>query len=212
MELFPSTLIISSNKNDLILKIEEICSSLKCDFGLNNPDLIVIDNNSGWSIETIRSLKKFISQEPFNHQSKIIVIFEADKLNQEAQNALLKTLEEPGDNNYIILATSKPSSLLSTIISRCHTLKISSQTKTNPQKIISPINNISKDLLISENLSKNKDEVLSLLESQLEIYQKLLLKNPSLETQRNIEKLIKSIRMIQANVDPKSALDYFFLA
>lgn len=55
---------------------------------------------------------------------KIGMIFEADRMNDEAQNALLKTLEEPPPETTLILSTGNPSSLLPTTISRCQLIPL----------------------------------------------------------------------------------------
>ena len=57
-------------------------------------------------------------------ERKVGVIYEADRMNSEAQNALLKTLEEPPKESLIILVTAKPKALLPTTISRCHLLTL----------------------------------------------------------------------------------------
>lgn len=53
----------------------------------------------------------------------MFIIDEADKMNKEAANALLKTLEEPPANVYIVLVTSRPDALLQTIRSRCQMIR-----------------------------------------------------------------------------------------
>ena len=55
---------------------------------------------------------------------KIGIIFEADRMNDEAQNALLKTLEEPPPETTLILATGNPAALLPTTISRCQQIPL----------------------------------------------------------------------------------------
>ena len=122
MSLFPSSLIISSSPN----KSHEKVISLLSEFGhqlLNNPDLLTLDD---YSIASVRQIKIFLSKKAYNHSEKFIYIPEADKLNPESQNALLKILEEPGKNNYILLSSSNPQKLLSTILSRCQKIKLSS--------------------------------------------------------------------------------------
>ena len=211
MDLFPSILIVSRDSNLIQQKIEDLSAQLNHIFNQNNPDIFVIDQNSGWGIDEVRKIKNFLSQKPFNHSNKLVYIFEAHNLNDQAQNTLLKTLEEPGLNNYLILTTNKPSSLLTTIISRCHTIKISGTQEKSKTALLKATKNLSKDLLTAETLAKNKEEVLPLLEEQLKLYQGELIKNPTKDTSKLIEKLIKSIHMIHSNVDPKSAIDYFFL-
>lgn len=211
--IFPSTLIIHNSPKESVSKITEISKDLGHVSITNDPDIIFINRESGWTIENIRSLKNFLSKKPFNHDSKIIIIEDADNLNTESQNALLKTLEEPGEGNFIILTTQKPAKLLPTIISRCNVLKIRGlKTSDQTVSLISPTGNIATDLITSEELVRDKESTLNYLQNQLELYQQLLIKKPSLQNKRIIEKLIKSMDMINSNVDAKAALDYFFLS
>lgn len=212
MKLFPSTLIIAKDKDTVDLKIGQICSDLNHKFNQNNPDILLINQDSGWGIDQIRKISNFLSQKPFSHQSKIIIVSEAQNLNPEAQNALLKVLEEPGQDNYIILATNKIKSILPTIISRCQTIKIAGMRHASTSSQIIITGDLIKDLTLSEKLGKNKEEILPLLENQLYFYQQELIKNPDQKTRLLIEKIIKAIQMINANVDPKNALDFIFLS
>jgi len=213
INLFPSTLIISSDKEIIDLKIDQICEYLHQKINPNNPDIFIINQDTGWTIELIRQIRNFLSIKPFNHQNKIILIYDAHNLNIESQNALLKTLEEPGENNYLIITTSKPSKLIPTIISRCHRIKLKNSNFSN--KTTKPLiitGDLKKDLFQSESISKDKTQVLPFLEEQLQIYQQLLITNPSQINSQIIAKIIKAIQMINANVDPRNALDYIFLA
>lgn len=211
MNLFPSTLIITKNKETVYLKIGQICSDLNHKFDQNNPDILLINQDSGWGIDQIRKISNFLSQKPFSHQSKIIIVWDAQNLNSEAQNALLKVLEEPGQDNYIILTTNKIKSILPTIISRCQTIKISEKSDIKNKKEIIITGDLFKDLALSEKLGKNKEDILPLLENQLYFYQQELIKNPDQKNKYLLEKIIKAIQMINANVDPRNALDFVFL-
>lgn len=214
MNLFPSTLIIGKSKDSINQKIDQICATLDHQFNQNNPDILLIDENSGWGIDQVRQINTFLSQKPFSHQNKVIIILEAQNLNNESQNALLKNLEEPGENNYIILSTNKTKSILQTIISRCQTVKLAGARRDSHKnkKQIEITGNLTKDLTLSEKLGKNKEEILPMLENELYLYQQELIQKPNLKTKETIEKIIKAIQMINANVDPKSALDYIFLS
>lgn len=207
MSLFPSTLIIASSPQISSEKALEYLSNLK-HLPDNNPDLFIVRD---YNIATVRLLKNFLSQKPFNHFSKVVYIPEADNLNPESQNALLKNLEEPGKNNYFILTTSKTQRLLPTILSRCHKIKIASVKIQNENKAWPLSGNPKKDLNFAATMVNDKNEIKNLLLSQLEIYQQMLVASPSKENARIIKKLITAIKFIDANVDPKSALDYFFL-
>ena len=74
-------------------------------------------------IEYIRDLKRKISLRPYEAQKRVFIINDAQNLNAEASGALLKVLEEPPQDNLIILVTSKQGLLFETIISRCRIVK-----------------------------------------------------------------------------------------
>jgi len=91
-----------------------------------HPNLKVVNNEAeegaskNISIESIRNLKHFF--ELSSHTiggNKIILINNTESLTLNAANALLKILEEPPENSYLILTTDNISSLLPTIVSRC---------------------------------------------------------------------------------------------
>ncbi|MDX5707489.1 DNA polymerase III subunit delta' C-terminal domain-containing protein [Clostridioides difficile] len=91
----------------------------------NSPDYVLIkpDGNS-IKIAQIRKLKSDIVIRP-HKDYKIYIINNAEKMTVEAQNALLKTLEEPPNYAIIILVTNNKESLLETIKSRCDIIKFS---------------------------------------------------------------------------------------
>ena len=80
---------------------------------------IVIPKANAIKINSIRDIKKFLSLNYDETGFRFIIISDAHLMNDEAQNALLKSLEEPPDNVVFILSTSMISKLRPTIISRC---------------------------------------------------------------------------------------------
>ena len=90
-----------------------------------NPDLIYIRHSKEniISVDDIReSLVQDIQIKPYNGLYKVYIIDEAEKLTVQAQNALLKTIEEPPEYAVIMLLTSNVDALLPTIQSRCVTI------------------------------------------------------------------------------------------
>lgn len=73
-------------------------------------------------IETIRELGRRAWSSPILSPWKVFVVNDASSMTVEAQNAILKMLEEPPANTLFILVASNKASLLTTIISRCHTV------------------------------------------------------------------------------------------
>ena len=126
----------------ILLKIENL---------ENSPDYIEI-NPSGSSIKIsqIRELQSDIIIKPHKNY-KIYVINEAEKMTVEAQNALLKTLEEPPEYAIIILITENKETLLDTIKSRCEILKFT------PLSII----DIQRYLIDKHNMDENKAKYIS---------------------------------------------------
>lgn len=90
----------------------------------SHPDLTMIEPEKGViTIDSIRNLKRELSRKSFSGGYKVCLIDDADKMNLQAENALLKTLEEPTPDTVIILITGKPYRLLPTVLSRCQHLK-----------------------------------------------------------------------------------------
>lgn len=98
------------------------CRSCKQAESLNQPDIIRITHEkpNTISVEDIREqLNGDIQIRPYSSPYKVYIIDEADKLSVQAQNALLKTIEEPPSYAVIFLLTENAGTLLSTIRSRC---------------------------------------------------------------------------------------------
>ena len=88
---------------------------------INNPDYIFIepDEKGSIKIQQIRDIQKQIAEKPIISDKKVCIINDADLMTIEAQNCLLKTLEEPPEYMTIILIGSVESNFLPTIKSRC---------------------------------------------------------------------------------------------
>ncbi len=80
------------------------------------------------TIDQTRELTREIQLKPTEAQFKVAVIVGADRLNAQAANAFLKTLEEPPPKSILILLTTEPSRILETILSRCLRLNFSAET------------------------------------------------------------------------------------
>ena len=75
-------------------------------------------------VDEIRMVNELVGQQTYTGGRRIIMIFEAERMTQQAQNALLKTLEEPQEGAVFLLTTSAPALLLPTILSRVRQLKL----------------------------------------------------------------------------------------
>jgi DNA polymerase III delta prime subunit len=107
------------------------------------PDFIEIEPNEKGSIPignekepgTIRWLIKRLQQQPVTGKYTVI-INNIETISEAGQNALLKTIEEPGQNSYIILTATARALILPTILSRCTEIKLQPLTTEHIMKII----------------------------------------------------------------------------
>src|SRR5512141_465165 len=83
----------------------------------------IVPYNRYLLVRAVRDLEREANFRPFEAPARIFIVDDADKMNEAASNALLKTLEEPPTTSYIFLITSRPDSLLPTILSRCQTIR-----------------------------------------------------------------------------------------
>lgn len=106
----------------------ESCSSCLRINSRNHPDVLFInsDNQEAIKIEQTRELKHYFTLSPYEANYKVAVIEQAGRLTIEAQNSLLKILEEPSKNSIIILIAKAKQNLLPTIVSRCQILNFNS--------------------------------------------------------------------------------------
>ena len=92
----------------------------------NNPDFNIIKPDGKIKIEQIRKMLEKVYEKPIISDKKVYIIDDAETMTIEAQNCLLKTLEEPPEYIVIILITSNESNLINTIKSRCLKLTFNS--------------------------------------------------------------------------------------
>ena len=88
----------------------------------SHPDMLLLEpeeEGKAIRVDAVRQLVDFIGQTAQQGGNKVIVLHPAEAMNQNAANALLKSLEEPTRDTYLLLVSDQPSRLLATIRSRC---------------------------------------------------------------------------------------------
>lgn len=131
------------------------CKSCTCFNGKNHPDYYII-NEEGESIkiDTIRNITEKAFEKPILSDKKVYIINDFEKMTKEAQNCLLKTLEEPPDFVVIILISSNENIILNTIKSRCMTIKFHN---IDDKELLEYAKNVLGYENVSENLLKSFD-------------------------------------------------------
>lgn len=111
------------------------CKSCACFLGGNHPDYFVVNENGETiKIEQIREITSKVIEAPIISNRKVYIINDCDKMTVEAQNCLLKTLEEPPEFAVMILISANENAILNTIKSRCMTIKFGPISKEELKK------------------------------------------------------------------------------
>ena len=160
------------------------CHSCKQALTANQPDIIRVihEKPNTISVDDIRvQINNDVAIKPYSSHYKVYILNEAEKMTPQAQNALLKTLEEPPEYAVILLLTANVNSLLPTILSRCVVLNMKPVSDTQVKKYLMEQLQIpdykaevcvafargnvgkAKSLATSEDFENVKNEALSLL-------------------------------------------------
>lgn len=146
----------------------DTCKSCIMFDSYNHPDFMVINKEeSALKIEEIREVIKKVIEKPIISKNKVYIINAADKMTREAQNCLLKTLEEPPEYMTMILIVSNENALLTTIKSRCTKITFNKLNNDEIKRYIRekteiPENEINEQLIsIFDGSVKKANKVLS---------------------------------------------------
>jgi DNA polymerase III gamma/tau subunit len=134
---------------------------------------------------------------PYSESVQVALIFNADKLTEEAQNSFLKTLEESSNNTAYILTTSNEKNLLPTIISRSLKVytkdrSVQNNSKEIPDTLTKNLIDAFKDI---EKIAKDKDSTDNFL-NEVELYYQALLKQ-NLKDKEQLKQIYDNIQCIE---------------
>lgn len=227
MSRMQSLLLVSEDKK----KREGYLKNLYKEFKINNFDIYTVESEKSIGIEEIRIFQKKIFLKPIKSLNKTVVVNNAQTLTIEAQNALLKVLEEPPANTVIILNTNNENALLPTILSRCKIIKLKVDLKTLEEKEKKEVlylldllflNEVGAKLKLAQDISKTKEETIFQLEKMVLVLREKLLERTSEkdESKPSIAQLFycfialnKTYVIIKTtNVNPRLALENLFLS
>jgi DNA polymerase III subunit delta' len=224
--------------NDLKLIIKKInCTSesytdncSKCNLckliDLNNLPSFLTIRPDGMNIkrQQVEEIESKFSTKPVYSKFNIYSILEADKMNESAENTILKFLEEPEDNIIGFLITTNKEKILPTIKSRCEYCLINYEdTNLVDQELNGFINNYLDKIVNTSDYLINKTFFLTKYSTREDIEkvfnQMLLLKTKELENNLSNKKIIikqleiieKCLKQIKYNVNLELILDYFVL-
>lgn len=175
----------------------------------------IIEEGTTIGIDAVRPIAPLLSIRPVAGKRRAVIIRRAHTMTVEAQNALLKTLEEPPQEAIIILETDHPETLLPTILSRCHTIRLN-QTATRNDPLLPCLetverlrsSSIGRRLQLVDSVSKTRDDALSFVDCAIAA---LHPDRENGETARLLRRLLTARARILGNVNPRLSLDAAFL-
>lgn len=191
------------------------------------PDIHILkleEDQTSIGIDAVRELTHALSRKPHQRKKKLALILEAQFLTEEAQNALLKTLEEPPGETQILLSVKSTRSLLPTIISRCELIPLRGEDQKHP--VPEEIKKEFLDLLQKsagarlewgeekkEEISSRK-EAEKLLAAWILILRSFLFKEKTaLRTKKHLKLGLKYLNLLQkTNVSPRLIIENFLLS
>jgi DNA polymerase III delta prime subunit len=184
-----------------------------------SPDIHVLnpEKENSIGIEEVKELQKAMKYKPFQEEKQVGIILQAEKLTTQAQNALLKTLEETTETSLYILCVNNERNLLPTIKSRGIVIYSFSQIeKTTVEEDLENFLDLDplEQFNTIEKYSKDKDSSLAFINSLEERFRKRLeldIKNGNIDSsQRNLSLLKtvqKSREKISANCNRRLTLE-----
>ena len=178
---------------------------------------------AGISIDQIKEIKKHLSLSPYNSFYKFAIINNAEAMNIEAANALLKTLEEPIGNTVLILITFMPDLLPKTILSRLQEIRFKSVSLNKTAKnyineehiniLNKPLNDIFKYIeKITKSEDKDINEIFAVLNSWLFWFREKLITEQDFSLLNKIKEINKIKNLISnTNINIRLALENLIL-
>jgi len=217
-----SFLISSKDINKALEFSKKICKENNID----NFDITILEPEKATGIGDVRILQEKILFKPLMGKQKAVVLNASKGISQEAQNALLKVLEEPPANTFIFLVVLNKDVVLPTIISRCKIIDLNNQvilskeeTREFEEKFSELLkSSLSKKLKLAESLAKDRDSALEwlgkiILGARAKMINLETDRNGSLNYQKKITVLQKRyIELKNSNANLRLGLEELFLS
>ena len=181
--------------------------------------LLPIEHSIG--IANVRDFQSQLLLSPYNSPKKLGIIEEAHTMTIEAQNALLKTLEEPPNRTVLFLECPVADALLPTILSRCTVVNLGiATTKDSADALAQCLNTlehiarepIGKRIALVDEIAKTREEAKHWVELAIMATRQNMLAHPTDNHHRLVRSLLAAQSQLSANVTPKLVLDNVFLS
>lgn len=210
-----SQLIIHPEIDQQVQSIDSILGNLSMPH--NHPDLLWVepqDAESSLGVKDAKKVREHFHLKPYSAKGRVVVIWQSDRLTLDAQNSLLKTLEEAPTEALLILTAKSEQELLPTVISRCQIINVLSLGRLTNKDKLQKWSNTLDELMASTTTQKfqiiekteDKDEMFEAL--IVYVHEKLRADSKWLEFSKL---LIKAKEYKEANGNIRAILEYLML-
>jgi len=180
----------------------------------SHPDVLWYGKDEPLGIAGVRHAIGDIQKKPFQEEEKYAVFLHTDSLKHEAQNALLKTLEEPPAHTHIILVAQQEFSLLPTIRSRCLIVHPNTDDGAGETEVKSRVD-ISLPTTLAESIQraevlKDRAEAVAFCTTLLHKEKTELEKTPHPNRVWRVQKLAAVLRDLKRNINVRLAMENLF--
>lgn len=187
------------------------------EWGIGTFDSVTL---SGSGISDVRQFQNRLLLKPFQSPFTVGIVRNGEALTLPAQQALLKTLEEPPPHARIILETGMADSLLPTIVSRCFVIRTTSAASEYTKEDVLTCSQTIKKLThtspgqkmtIIDGITTTKEETTNWIDLAIAASREDMLRG-NYEAAKLVKKLLRAHEQLSVNVNPKLVLDNVFLS
>lgn len=170
----------------------------------NHPDVLYFKAGEKLGIAEARKIKEHFLLKPYSEKGRSVIVEDASKMTDEAQNALLKTIEELPQDAVFILGSTSDANLLPTILSRCQIEYLTaSKTEIKTENIEKLLNSGIEDRFEYVEKTKDREELLNTL---VLYFHQNVIKYPEFTAE-----LLEAQKWAKQNVNIRGILEYLML-
>ncbi len=206
-------LITSKNFEEALETADKIAKQS----GVNQFDKTYLEFEKDLGIEDIRNIQKTIFLAPGKGNSKALIITLRKQATVEAQNSMLKLLEEPPANTLIFIISKTKGFFLPTVLSRVKVMELIEEAdfEKEYEKVIK-LSGIGAKLAFAQEISKDKDSAITFIEKAILSAREEMINSENPETALKLRKLIHSLELahydlINTNVSPRISIEHALL-
>ncbi len=205
-------------------KAKERVWEIAKDNNVSKFDVEILETEKALGIPDVRLLQKRVFLKPLKGDKKMIVIEAFFGATPEAQNSLLKVLEEPPISTIMIILAKTTDFLLPTILSRCTILEITKKKKLTDEDLEKNLNilkqikqnKVGKGFLYAQNNGKSREEALVFIEDLIVSLHSTITKTNNDFSLKEIQKMLKELQKFRkiiktTNINIRFTLENLFL-